>query len=257
MNCIGSLPNKAAMLVRIDKILAANGFGSRKDIKRLLRKEEYCINGMRITDAGALIDPQKDILCRNGIALTLRTSCYLMLNKPAGVVTSTDDPLHATVMDLLPKPFCDMKLFPIGRLDLDTEGLLIITDDGALTHRLTAPKSQCVKIYYLETSAPFSEQTFTDARSACAQGLLLKRGFVCMPATFERTVSQCVKTEWAFLIHICEGKYHQVKKMIHALGNEVVYLKRVSMGGVTLDPHLAAGACRELTAEERDRLQKI
>ena len=245
------------MVVRIDKILAANGLGSRKDIRRLLRKENFSLNGKRVTDAGTLLDPEHDTLFCNGEELPLRTGCYLMLNKPAGVVTSTADPLHRTVMELLPPPFSAMKLFPIGRLDLDTEGLLIITDDGALTHRRTAPKSGCVKCYYLETAEPFNDIDFNTAQTRCAQGLPLGKNFTCLPATFERTEAQNIKTEWAFLMHICEGKYHQVKKMIKALGNEVIYLKRISMGGVVLDLQLPAGSCRELTPDEVALLKKI
>ena len=245
------------MVVRIDKILAANGLGSRKDIRRLLRKENFSLNGKRVTDAGTLLDPEHDTLFCNGEELPLRTGCYLMLNKPAGVVTSTADPLHRTVMELLPPPFSAMKLFPIGRLDLDTEGLLIITDDGALTHRLTAPKSGCVKCYYLETAEPFNDIDFNTAQTRCGQGLPLGKNFTCLPATFERTEAQNIKTEWAFLMHICEGKYHQVKKMIQALGNEVIYLKRISMGGVVLDLQLPAGSCRELTPDEVALLKKI
>ena len=245
------------MLVRIDKILAANGLGSRKEMRRLLRKEDFRLNGTRVTDAGTLLDPHSDTLCRNGEELHLRTCCYLMLNKPAGVVTSTADPLHRTVMELLPPPFSAMELFPIGRLDLDTEGLLIITDDGALTHRLTAPKSACIKSYYLETAAPFTDADFNAAQAACVQGLPLGKNFTCLPATFECTEGQHVKTEWAFLMHICEGKYHQVKNMIKALGNEVVYLKRISMGGVALDLQLPVGSCRELTPDEVAVLKAI
>ena len=208
------------MLTRLDKILAANGLGSRKDVRRLLRKEEFGMNGIRVTDAGTLFDPE------------------------AGT-------------DVLPAPFSSMKLFPIGRLDLDTEGLLIITDDGPLTHRLTAPKSACVKSYYLETAAPMSDDTFAAAQSACAAGLQLGQRFTCLPAALERAAPQTIKTEWAFMMHICEGKYHQVKKMIRALGNEVVYLKRIAMGGVALDPALPAGACRELTPEELAVLKEV
>ena len=165
------------MVVRIDKILAANGLGSRKDIRRILRKEDFRINGTRVTDAGTALDPEHDTLFRNGEKLTLRTGCYLMLNKPAGVVTSTADPLHRTVMELLPPPFSAMNLFPIGRLDLDTEGLLIITDDGELTHRLTAPKSACIKSYYLETAEPFTDAAFKTSQTACTQGLPLGKKF--------------------------------------------------------------------------------
>ena len=242
------------MLVRIDKLLAANGFGSRKEVRRLLRKEDFCVNGRKVTDVGTLLNPDSDCISRNGSPVAIRCGCYLMLNKPAGVVTSTDDPLHRTVMDLLPLPFSKMKLFPIGRLDLDTEGLLIITDDGELTHYLTAPKSQCVKTYYLETAQPFSEEAFTAAQTACAQGLRLASGFTCLPAVFERAAGDGIKAGNAFLMHICEGKYHQVKKMIKALGNEVVYLKRIAIGGLVLDSQLAAGQCRELTADEKTML---
>lgn len=242
---------------RIDKILAANGFGSRKDIKRLLRKENILINGRRVTDAGTVFDLNADSLSLNGEFLRLRTFCYLMFNKPAGTVTSTSDPIHDTVMELLPPPFSKMALFPVGRLDLDTEGLLLITNDGALTHRLTAPKSGCIKTYYLETAAPFADGTFAAAQTACEQGLPLRSTCICRPAKLERTTSQKVRTEWAFLLHISEGKYHQVKKMIHALGNEVIYLKRIAIGGVILDPQLAAGECRELSEDERALLKKI
>ena len=245
------------MLTRLDQILAANGLGSRKDVRRLLRKEDFRINGIRVTDAGTLFDPETDTLVRNNEPVQLHTGCYLMLNKPAGVVTSTSDPLHRTVMDVLPAPFSSMKLFPIGRLDLDTEGLLIITDDGPLTHRLTAPKSACVKSYYLETAEPMSDDTFAAAQSACAAGLQLGQSFTCLPAALERATPQTIKTEWAFMMHICEGKYHQVKKMIRALGNEVVYLKRIAMGGVSLDPALPPGACRELTPEELAALKEV
>lgn len=242
------------MLVRLDKLLCANGMGSRKEIRRLLRKHQYSLNGKRVTDPATLLDPLCDTLSQNGSVLTLRTNCYLMLNKPAGVVTSTNDPVHTTVMELLPEPFCTMKLFPIGRLDIDTEGLLLITNDGALTHRITAPKSHLVKTYYLEVEAAFSSPLLKDWQAACKNGLTLKNGMVCLPAQLESTQSLEVQTPFALLLHIYEGKYHQVKKMMHALGTEVVYLKRIAIGAVYLDPNLASGACRELTAAEIEGL---
>lgn len=244
------------MHIRLDKILAANGFGSRKDIRRLLRKETFCLNGVRVTDASTGFNPATDTLSRNGEPVKIRLFCYLMLNKPAGVVTSTTDPLHRTVMDLLPPPFSHMTLFPIGRLDLDTEGLLLITNDGALTHRLTSPKAGCVKSYYLETARPFTDKAFEAAQVACRQGLPLGEKHVLLPAKFERTPPQSIKTQWAFLMHISEGKYHQVKNMIKALGNELVYLKRITIGGLALDPQLPVGSCRELSDEELALLKK-
>lgn len=240
------------MKIRLDKLLAANGLGSRKDIRRLLRKEAYCINELRVTDPSVLVDPDHDTVSCNGELLILRTHCYLMLHKPKGVVTSTDDPIHATVMDLLPPPFSAMKLFPIGRLDIDTEGLLIITNDGQLTHRITAPKSQCIKTYYFETATPVDKDTFKRWAAICSEGVQLANGFTCLPATLEPATEHQETTSSAFLLHICEGKYHQVKKMVRALGNEVVYLKRIAMAGIRLDPNLPCGSCRELTQEEKE-----
>lgn len=242
------------MLVRLDKLLCANGLGSRKEIRRLLRKHQYCLNDKRVTDPATLLDPLRDTVSQNGCTLTLRTNCYLMLNKPAGVVTSTDDPVHRTVMELLPEPFCTMKLFPIGRLDIDTEGLLLITNDGALTHRITAPKSHLVKTYYLEVETAFSNTMLKDWQQACEKGLTLKNGMVYLPAHLEPTQSLEVQTPFALLLHIYEGKYHQVKKMMHTLGTEVVYLKRIAIGSLCLDPNLASGACRELTTAEIESL---
>ncbi|MGP1576984.1 MAG: pseudouridine synthase [Treponema sp.] len=245
------------MQIRFDKLLALNGIGSRKEIRKLLRTQCYTVNGTRITNPAVPIIPETDTVCCNGAVLTLRMHCYIMLHKPAGVVTSTQDPIHRTVIDLLPEPFSRMQLFPIGRLDIDTEGLLIITNDGELTHRITAPKSHCVKIYYIETVQPFTHSEFVRWQELCATGLQLANGLHCLPAQLE--ITQCPTEVSAannsgeyrsLFIHIYEGKYHQVKKMLKALGNEVRYLKRVAMGKLFLDGQLPCGSCRELTTEE-------
>ena len=248
------------MQMRFDKLLALNGIGSRKEIRKLLRTQCYSVNGTRITDPAFPVLPAADTITCNGIQLVLRTHCYLMLHKPAGVVTSTNDPLHRTVMELLPEPFSRMELFPIGRLDIDTEGLLIITNDGELTHRITAPKSHCVKTYYVKTVQPFTASEFTAWQNRCNKGLQLANGFTCMPAqltlTDNASGADSAGEYTSLFIHIYEGKYHQVKKMIKALGNEVAYLKRIAMGGVQLDPCLPCGSCRELTAAESALLKQ-
>ncbi|EFW39442.1 pseudouridylate synthase [Treponema phagedenis F0421] len=236
--------------MRVDKILASNGYGSRKDVRVFLKKNNCCINGVRCINPAQHIDPTKDTVTVNGISVQLRTSVYIMLHKPAGCVSSTKDPIHKTVMDFLPAPFNAMDLFPIGRLDIDTEGLLIITNDGNLTHSITAPKSNCVKTYYLELERPLTETEIHNFTEKLAQGILLHTGYTCLPAALELTENIHTKNAQAFLIHITEGKYHQIKKMCTAFGVKLTYLKRVSMAGLELDPSLAAGNCRELTSEE-------
>lgn len=231
------------MKSRLDKILAGNGFGSRRDIKRILREGTLLVNGAPCRDPAAQVDPETDDLVLDGAPLAIRTSAYLMLNKCSGVVTSTDDPGHRTVIDLLGEPYSRMDLFPIGRLDLDTEGLLVITNDGPLTHRLTSPKTGVDKTYFARLRDPVDEAMFSDYSARFRAGVSFHDGYTCQPAAIARSAD-------GFLLTIQEGKYHQVKKMFKVVGNEVVYLKRVSMGSLSLDPSLAPGAYRELTDGE-------
>lgn len=231
---------------RLDKVLAANGFGSRRDIKRVLKEGRLRVNGVVRADPATPVDPDRDSFELDGQMLAIRTSVYLMLNKPAGVVTSTDDPGHETVIDLLGEPWSKMELFPVGRLDVDTEGLLVITNDGPLTHRLTSPRTGVDKTYQARLRDPLDGIRFAEYRERFASGVTFKDGYTCLPARLERSGSDPASV----FLTIQEGKFHQVKKMFKAVGNEVLYLRRVSMGSLALDMSLAPGAYRELTAGE-------
>jgi 16S rRNA pseudouridine516 synthase len=169
-----------------------------------------------------------------------------MLNKPAGVITSTDDPDHRTVMDLLGEPWSRMELFHVGRLDNDTEGLLVITNDGPLTHRLTSPKTGVDKTYFVRLRDPVDGTLFAGYERRFSGDITFRDGYTCLPAIVRRAGDNMDEV----FLTIQEGKYHQVKKMFHVLGNEVVYLKRVSMGPLALDPALEKGEYRELTDQE-------
>ncbi len=234
------------MKFRLDKILSDNGLGSRKDIKRLLRERVVTVNGRVCDDPGTQIDPDADALTLRGEPLALMTSVYLMLNKPAGTVTSTADPEHRTVMDLLDEPYSAMDLFPIGRLDYDTEGLLVITNDGPLTHWLTSPRTGVDKTYYARLRDAVNDAESIRYAAAFAAGITFKDGFQCLPARLTRVGAE----ENGFFVTIQEGKYHQVKKMFKVVGNEVSYLRRTAMGSLSLDENLVPGDYRPLTPAE-------
>ena len=235
------------MKSRLDKVLSAGGFGTRRDVKRLLRSRAFTVNGNPCVDPSTAVDPEVDVLALDGVPLEIKTAVYLMLNKIAGVVTSTDDPNHRTVMDLLAEPWSRMDLFPIGRLDADTEGLLIITNDGPLTHRLTSPKTGVDKTYLARLRDGMDADSFDECARRFREGVTLGDGYTALPAVLARPDGAPASE---VLLTIQEGKYHQVKRMFKAVGNEVVYLKRVSMGPLTLDPALEPGEYRELSIDE-------
>jgi len=241
------------MKSRIDKVLAANGYGTRKDVRRILHTRTVAVNGAICRDAATPVDPEADRIELDGVPIRLRTDVYLMLNKSAGVITSTGDPGHDTVMDLLDEPWSKMGLFPVGRLDIDTEGLLILTNDGPLTHRLTSPKTGVDKTYYTRLRDPVDDALFAEYGARFEDGITFKDGYTCLPAGIVRAPADTAPN--GFLLTIQEGKYHQVKKMFKVVGNEVVYLKRVSMGKLALDPSLGAGKYRELTGAEVELLR--
>lgn len=230
--------------------------GSRRDVKRILRERQVTVNGARCVDPGALVDPELDGIALEGKPLSLKQTVYLMLNKPSGVVTSTEDPLHRTVMDLFEEPWSRMSLFPIGRLDRDTEGLLVITNDGPLGHRLTSPKTGVDKTYLAILRDPVSDARFAEYAARFREGVSLPDDCTTLPATLTRADASIPARSIgdgsfaSVLLTIQEGKFHQVKRMFKAVGNEVIYLKRVSMGSLKLDPSLAPGSYRELTESE-------
>lgn len=242
------------MSQRIDKILSHEGFGSRKDIKKLLRQAEVLVNGKQIFDPGTQVNPEKDKITVDGEELKVHTNLYIMMNKPKHYVCANKDGEHQTVFDLLDEsiktPYIMERLHLIGRLDMDTEGLLIFTTDGELTHRVISPKSNCPKTYFVRLENPLTEDLKKQYEEKLKQGFLVpeedhENEFVCLPSTIKYTDNP----DEVFLT-ITEGKYHQVKRMFRALENKVIYLKRLSMNRLSLDTTLSPGEYRELTEEE-------
>lgn len=245
------------MKIRLDKLLSSNGLGTRSSVKKMLRKRNCTVNGIRIINSAAGVDPEIDEVMIDGEKFIFRKYVYLMLNKPSGCITSTSDPVHKTVMEFLHEPFRSMKLFPAGRLDLDTEGLIIITNDGEAAHRLISPKAGTVKRYYLEFSRAVSSADFAGYVLKLKDGITLSNGYKCLSAGLEEHAPLTASNKQGFVMSVTEGKYHQVKKMCLALGNELAYLRRLSMGCVFLDGNLPPGAYREFTPEEIKEMEAL
>lgn len=242
---------------RIDKLLAHEGFGSRKDIKRLLRVSEVLVNGKQIFDPGAQINPDADIITIDGEEIDLHQHIYLMMNKPKHTISSNKDGEHQTVFDLLDDdmhtPYLQEKLHLIGRLDMDTEGLLLFTTDGELTHRLISPKSHINKTYYCELEHPETNEHQNEITRQFLEGIEVgpednEPGFRCEPAQIKWLSED--KAE----LTIYEGKYHQVKRMFVAVGNKITYLKRISMGQLKLDETLEPGEYKFLDDSDLEKL---
>ncbi len=257
---------------RIDKILAHHGYGTRKDVKKLLRTACVTCNGTQVFDPATHIDPAADTIAIDGTILTLRRDLYLMMHKCRDVVCANRDGNHQTVFDLLADELRRMsfsgELHHVGRLDIDTEGLLILTTDGALTHRLISPKSRIPKTYAVRLRDTPDAQARAAYTERFAQGLHIDSegnapAFDAQSAALvwpcdgaeldETTARNAAGCDCLLTVH--EGKFHQVKRMFAAVGNEVTYLKRVAVGALNLDADLAAGAYRELTDDEIARLQ--
>lgn len=228
--------------MRLDKLLAHMGHGSRSEIKLGVKKRLASVNGQIARDPGAQIDPEKDTVTWMGMPVVYKATICLMLNKPAGVISATEDSRDQTVLNLLDPPYSGMALFPVGRLDKDTEGLLLLTNDGDLAHRLLAPKKKVPKTYRVT----LDQQLSPEGAEQLKAGIPLEEGFVTSPAQVE-----AIEGNWReVLLTIYEGRFHQVKRMMHYVGCEVVYLKRMNMGELKLDPELEPGEYRELTEEE-------
>lgn len=229
---------------RLDKLLSAGGI-SRSQGKELIRKGRVCVNGAVCRDPAAKVEPGAAITV-DGAAVNTG-EVYLMLHKPAGVLSATEDKSQKTVLDLLPEEYQGRGLFPVGRLDKDVTGLVILTGNGELAHRLLSPRHHVDKVYEVTVNGVL---TASDV-SAVKEGILLADGTKCREGALELTREPNVG-----LLTIREGKYHQVKRMMAALGKPVTALKRLSMGGVTLDETLAPGQWRLLTEDEVARLEK-
>ncbi len=229
---------------RVEKLLSQSGQFSRKEITGYLKAGRVKTDtGLACTVGGKY--SEETIFLLDGVALSTEKDVYLMLHKPAGVISSTDDPREKTVLDILPEQYRKQGLFPVGRLDKDTEGLLLLTNDGALAHRLLSPKKHVKKVYHAQLEQPITEADVL----AFAEGILLKDGTVCQSAKL-----QVLGEATMVSVSICEGKYHQVKRMFAARGNFVQYLKRIAMGNLHLDENLPKGGYRLLSENEKKAL---
>ena len=228
-------------LERLDKLLASTGRWSRKEVKDLVRQGRVLVNGRPVLRSEEKWEPTETELMVDGQRVDCAPIDYLMLHKPAGLLSATEDRDQRTVLDLLPEHLRRRGLFPVGRLDKDTEGLLMRTNDGPLAHRLLAPRHHVDKTYFVRVDG---ELDGADA-AAFAAGMMLEDGLACLPAGLE-----VLEQPDTALVTLHEGKYHQIKRMLAARGKPVVYLKRLTMGPLMLDPVLERGEWRPLSAEE-------
>lgn len=236
--------------MRLDKLLANMGFGTRKTVKSVLKAKEVTVNGLVVKDGKTHVNPEIDKIEVSGEFVQYQEFMYFMLHKPQGVVSATTDNLHKTVIDLLQPQDQVMDPFPVGRLDKDTEGLLILTNDGTLAHNLLSPKKHVDKCYEAIIEGVVDEQDI----QAFESGITLDDGFNCQSAKLEILSVDFEKERSVIQVTIHEGKFHQVKRMFEAVDKTVIYLKRLSMGNLQLDETLELGEYRQLTKEELDRL---
>lgn len=226
--------------MRLDKLISSGGKYSRSDVKKLIKHGLVVVDGKVAKTSDEKVDPDSAEVLINGEVFIYKPFIYIMLNKPQGVVSATDDKVHKTVLDLVPPELKRPGLFPAGRLDADTTGFVLITDDGDFAHRILSPKNHVEKTYEAELKEPITKEDIEKLE----QGITLKDGFTCLPAKIIPISEKFVR------IIICEGKYHQIKRMFGATNNKVLSLKRVQIGGLPLDIDLKPGFCREITQEE-------
>lgn len=233
---------------RLDKVIASTGKFSRREVKGLVRQGRVLVDGIPARSGEDKIDAESVEIVVNGEVLTYRRFTWIMMNKPAGYLSATEDGRGATVLDLLPQDLQKQGLFPVGRLDKDTEGLLLLTNEGGLAHDLLSPKHHVDKVYYARTAGCVTEE---DCR-AFEAGMTLEDGLVCQPARLE-ILTAGEQSE----VHVTlrEGKFHQVKRMLADRGKPVLYLERVKMGNLPLDPSLERGKYRFLTESEVEDLR--
>lgn len=235
---------------RLDKLIASQGLLSRNDVKNMVKRGEVSVNGVVVKDSSVKVSYEDDIKI-NGKSLSQTEFIYIMLNKPKGVVSASEDKRDKTVVDILPDKLKRKNLFPAGRLDKDTTGFSLITDDGDFAHRILSPARHVDKTYIAEISEKID---FEKARKAFADGIVLGDGTVLLSAQLELLENG---DKQVFKIIIKEGKYHQIKRMFASLGTSVVELERIAIGGLSLDPTLKKGEARLITESELQLIQKI
>lgn len=226
-------------LQRIDKILSSQNIATRSETKSLIRKGLISVNGVIVRKPEEKFDPQNAEIIVDGQPICFKKHLYIMMNKPAGVLSASCDSRAETVIDLLPENLKRDGLFPAGRLDKDTEGFLLITDDGELAHKMLSPKNHVYKLYEAKCDRELTQKDV----------ILFSQGIQCGDISFLPAEMKIITPDTA-LVEICEGKFHQVKKMFHSVGTEVIHLKRLRIGMVDLDSALRPGDCRELTESE-------
>lgn len=234
---------------RLDKILSNMGFGTRKEVKSLTKSGEVSVNGQIVRDSSEHIDPENDVIEVYGEKLNYRKFIYLMMNKPSGVISATEDYYEKTVVDLLDDEYIIFNPAPVGRLDKDTEGLLLLTNDGELNHMLLSPKRHVPKKYFAKIDG---KVTLDDVKKF-KKGVTLDDGYKTLPSELKIIESDEI-SEVEIIIY--EGKYHQIKRMFEAVSKKVIYLKRLEMGPLKLDKNLKNGEYRELTEEEVQMLKE-
>ena len=233
-------------LIRLDKYISDCGVAARREIKQIIKSGRVSVNGETAALPEQKLDPETATVSLDGNVLRYEKYRYYMLNKPSGILSATDDGKQKTVLDLFPKEYIKFGLFPVGRLDKDTTGLLIITNDGEFAHKVISPKSEIVKTYLAGTESPVDQSDVEAFRN----GIVLGDGTKCLPAELSPLCNGMC------LVSVMEGKYHQVKRMLAACGKHVISLKRISIGGLSLDNSLSEGQFRELTQDELCRVMK-
>jgi len=227
-------------MIRLDKLLSNMGKGSRSEITKIIRSGCVTVNGKVIKDPSYKADEENDNIILNGEEVSFKKHFYIMLNKPQGYVTATDDNYNKTVIDLIDEPLLKKRVSPAGRLDIDTEGFVFLTSDGDLNHFITGPKCHVRKRYLIHSRDYIDD----DVIRKLEEGVTLDDGYVTKKAKVIR------ESEKVYYMDLYEGKFHQVKRMLKAVGNEVLYLKRIIIGNLMLDSELELGKYRELTENE-------
>lgn len=233
--------------MRLDKFFASQSLATRKEVKELVKKGLIKINGIPAQSSDMAITPDRDVILLNGKPISYKEHIYIMLNKPQGVVSATEDNLHTTVLDLVTPELYRKGLFPAGRLDKDTVGFVLITDDGDFAHRILSPKKHVPKTY----EAIISDTVTPEDITAFREGLQLKDGTICLRA--ELKILQPDEHPLVEIV-IHEGKYHQIKRMFEARGKQVLFLKRTKIGNLSLDDKLAPGECKEILHKELNQI---
>lgn len=234
--------------MRLDKLLVHTGYGSRKEVQKLIKSKKVTVDGEVAKKIDMNVDPKAQVIKAIGEIVDYQPFYYYILNKPGGYITATEDAREATVLDLLDSKDRNREVFPVGRLDKDTEGLLLLTNDGKMAHALLSPKKHVDKVYFAKVQGAMVPEDC----EAFAKGITLKDGTSYQPGKLE-ILSSGEFSE--VLVTIKEGKFHQVKRMVQAVGKEVVFLKRIKMGALDLPEDLATGAYRQINEDEKECLK--